>query len=88
MKKLRAALEIVEKFENDRLVELVFSDYVSIKYTDLEMVDESVYGSNNFCMAKKVNKNGVCCNVFAEFDINEIIKVIDVKNNVILYDRK
>jgi len=69
MKKLRAALEIVEKFENDRLV-------------------ESVYGSNNFCMAKKVNKNGVCCNVFAEFDINEIIKVIDVKNNVILYDRK
>jgi hypothetical protein len=87
MNKLRAALQIVEDFDNERSVEIVFTDGVIIRYKNFEVVDETIYNSKDFCVAEMEEVNGIERDGYVEFNINEIIKVVDTKNSVILWEK-
>jgi hypothetical protein len=86
MKKLRACLEIVERWQEGKVVELTFNCGDIYRYTDFEMLDESIYDNDNLCVAVLLDANGIRTNGMAQFDISEIVKVVDVENGQILYE--
>jgi len=79
-------LEIVESWEEGRVVEFSFDGGDIYRYTDFEMVDESIYNNNNLCVAVLLDNDNIRTSGMAQFDIKKIIKVVDVENNQVLYD--
>lgn len=86
MNKLRQALQIVESWEEGRVVEFSFDGGDVYRYTDFEMVDESIYGNDNLCVAVLLDSEGIRNSGMSQFDVRGIIKVVDVKNDIILYN--
>ena len=77
MNKLRKILRIVENWTEGRVVEFTFSSGDVSRYTDFEMVDETIYDRDNLCVAVLLDKKGIRTPGMAQFDINEIIKIVD-----------
>ena len=88
MNQLRQALQIVESWKEGRVVEFSFNGGDIYRYTDFEMVDESIYDNDNLCVAVLLNAEGIRASGMIQFDIREIIKVVDVENDLVLYDSK
>jgi len=86
MKKLRNCLEIVERWREGKVVELTFNCGGVYRYTDFEMLDESIYDNDSMCVAVLLDVNGIRTNGMAQFNISEIVKIVDVENGQVLYE--
>ena len=86
MNELRQALQIVESWKEGRVVEFSFNGGDIYRYTDFEMVDESIYDNDNLCVAVLLDADGIRASGMAQFDIREIIKVVDVESDPVLYE--
>lgn len=79
--RLSSVLEMMEALDGDRIFNFIFNDNVEIRYSDFEMVDESIYGSKDYCIAKIVDEGK-----YVEFNVNEIARIVDAGNGEVLYD--
>ena len=79
--KLSNILKVVESYDSDRIFDFIFNDNFKIRYSDFEMVDESIYNSKDYCVAKIADEEK-----YVEFKVNEIAKIVDAENGEVLYD--